>query len=297
MTKLQILREKFSTEEACLTYLAELKWRAGYSCPKCGNNTYCKGRTRVFRKCKKCYFDESPTSGTLFHKIKFPLVKAFEIIYWITETKKGMSTNEIANHFGIHQTSAWRFKKKVQLAMAEKTSDKLYGYIEVDEFVVGSKEKKAQGRSLGKKHIAMVGIETMTTKKGEKGIRRAFCQRIEGYSSSDFKPFFEERINKNSSIKTDKWTGYKPLKKDWNIRSVYSKTGKNFKELHCFILNLKGWMRGIHHSCCNWHFQDYLNEFCFRFNNRYSRKNAWQLLIENMTTHKPVYAKNLFYGT
>jgi hypothetical protein len=297
MTKLEILREKYSTEASCLAYLGELKWQAGYSCPKCGNKTYCKGRTYAYRKCKKCHYDESPTSGTLFHKIKFSLVKAFEIIYWITQTKKGMSTHEIATHFGIHQTTAWRFKKKVQLAMTQEGADKLSGYIEVDEFVVGGKEKKAQGRSLGKKHIAVVGIETMTTKKGKKGIKKAFCHSINGYSSDDFRTFFEMRIDKESFIKTDKWSGYKPLKKEYKIRSLYSKTGKNFKELHCFILNVKNWMRGTHHSCCNWHFQDYINEFCYRFNNRYSLKSAWEMLIQNMMYHQPVYAKNLFYGS
>jgi hypothetical protein len=83
MIKLEILRERFSTEEACLEYLAKLKWNAGYSCPKCGNETYCKGRTRVFRKCKKCHFDES-----LFNfgnRSERPLIKypGYQVLYRI----------------------------------------------------------------------------------------------------------------------------------------------------------------------------------------------------------------------
>jgi hypothetical protein len=293
MNKLQTIRDKFSTEAECMSYLASLKWSKGYTCPKCGHGEYKKGRTQYYRRCKSCFFDESCTSGTLFHKIKFSLVSAFEIIYWLTETKKGMSTVEIAYHFGINQSTAWKFKKKIQLAISASSSSKMSGLIEVDEFVVGGKEKKAQGRSLGKKQIALVGIETMPTSKGKKGIRRAFCQSIEGYSSKDFKPFFEKRIETKAKVRTDKWRGYSPLKQEQKIRMVYSKTGKNFKELHYFIMNLKGWLRGIHHRVSPFHFQGYLDEFCFRFNERFN-KNAWEYLVDLMINHIPITYRNLY---
>lgn len=296
MNKLQFIRENYSTQEACLDYLYAIKWSNAYSCSKCGHSHYCKGRTRHYRKCKSCQYDESATSGTLFHKIKFSLVSAFEIIYWLTETKKGMSTVEVSAHFGISQQAAWKFKKKIQLAMSQKDSKQLKGLVEVDEFVVGGKEKKAQGRSLGKKQIGLLGIETMVNSKGKKGIRKAFCQAIEGYSSEDFRPFFESRIEEKAKIKTDKWTGYSPLREKYKIRMVYSKTGKSFKELHYFIMNLKGWLRGIHHKISPGHFQGYLDEFCYRFNNRYSKKPAWESLVHLMLKHIPVAAKNIYQG-
>lgn len=296
MNKLQFIREKYSTHLECLDYLYSIKWSVDYECKKCGHDQYCKGRTMHYRKCKGCHYDESATSGTLFHKIKFDLTVAFEMIYWLTQSKKGMSTVELASHFGINQKSAWKFKKKIQLAMSDKVSPQLQGLVEVDEFVVGGKEKKAQGRSHGKKAIGLLGIETMLTSKGKKGIRRAFCQQIESYCSDDFKPFFEERIDTKSKIKTDRWTGYSPLKQDYKIRMVYSKTGKNFKELHYFIMNLKSWLRGIHHKISAHHFQGYLDEFCFRFNNRFSKQPAWQNLINLMVSHSPVTYKKLYIG-
>jgi transposase-like protein len=296
MTKLNYIRENFNTELACLEFLAELKWKNGFVCKKCNHKEYYKGQKHFDRKCKACDHNESPTSGTLFHKVKFSLVQAFEMIYWLTQTKKGMSSTELSRHFGLQQKTCWLFKRKVQIAMEQKGEKKLSGNIEVDEFVIGGLEKKAQGRSLGKKKIAIVAIETTITKKGKKGIKRAFCTHIDGYSGEDFKPFFKERINEDSKIKSDKWTGYYPLKGDYKIRMVYSKTGTNFKELHNFIMNLKGWMRGIHHSISSWHYQAYLDEFCFRFNNRFGDNKAFFLLIENMMLHSKVYYKNLVFG-
>jgi hypothetical protein len=296
MNKLQFVRENFSTQQACLEYLITSKWAQGYICRKCGHEKFMKGRTSYYRKCKSCNYDESDTSGTLFHKIKFSLVTAFEIIYWLTQSKKGMSTIELSVHFGISQQAAWKFKKKIQLAMNEKGSTQLNGLVEVDEFVVGGKEKKAQGRSLGKKNIGLLGIQTMVNSKGKKGIRSAFCTAINGYSSEDFKPFFDECIDDKAKIKTDKWSAYSPLKLEYRIRMVYSKTGKNFKELHYFIMNLKSWLKGIHHRVSGSHFQGYLDEFCFRFNRRYDRKPAWESLVDLMILHHPVTSKNLYKG-
>lgn len=297
MTNLQIIRDRFSSEDDCQSYLANIKWSQGYRCSKCGNEQYYKGRKKYFRKCTKCDFDESPTSGTLFHKIKFSLVTAFEMIYWITQSKKGMSTTELASHFGVNQTTAWKFKKKIQLAMGQEELPGLIDMVEVDEFVTGGPKKQAQGRSLGKKSIALLGVQKNITRKGEIGIKKAFCQAIEGYSSEDFRPFFSERISKKAKVKTDKWSGYLPLRDEYNIRQVYSKSGQNFKELHKFIMNIKSWLRGIHHRVSPWHFQGYLDEFCFRYNYKFSKKLAWEILIEEMVWTYPVYGKNLYLGT
>ena len=65
------------------------------------------------------------------------------MIYWLTQSKKEMSTVELASHFGISQKSAWKFKKKIQLARNEKVSPQSKGWLDVDEFVVGGREKKA----------------------------------------------------------------------------------------------------------------------------------------------------------
>ena len=52
---------------------------------------------------------------------------------------------EVSAHFGISQQAAWKFKNKIQTAMSQKDLKQLNGLVEVDEFVVGGKEKKAQG--------------------------------------------------------------------------------------------------------------------------------------------------------
>ncbi len=86
-------------------------------------------------------------------------------------------------------------------------------------------------------------------------------------------------LSKNSSITTDKWRGYAPLKKDWKITQTLSNKGEAMKMLHIHIMNLKGWLRGIHHKCSKERLQYYLDEYHFRFNRRGSAKDIFDKLI------------------
>ena len=132
--------EKFGTEEQCLEFLTQEKWGAGYSCRKCNYAVSVKGRMWYHRMCQKCGYDESCIAHTLFHKLKFPLVSVFWIVYQLSTMKKGMSTLEISRQYGILQENAWYFKRKVQAAMQSQQRAKLSGIVQVDETVIGGFE-------------------------------------------------------------------------------------------------------------------------------------------------------------
>lgn len=68
---------------------------------------------------------------------------------------------------------------------------------------------------------------------------------------------YENIYNSGTSVKTDKWTGYAPLKKEFvNLEQMSSgKKGENFPDLHRAIMGFKGWLRGIHHHA------DYLQAY------------------------------------
>ena len=78
-------QEKFPDEEACLSYLSELKFAEGFVCSKCRHTHYCQGNHKYDRQCARCHHGESLTSGTLFLKVKFPLLKAYQPEFWISE--------------------------------------------------------------------------------------------------------------------------------------------------------------------------------------------------------------------
>lgn len=277
--------KKFSNNENCYKYLLELKWGKGFQCSKCGHKKSIKGKTWYYKRCSKCMYDESATSGTLFHKLKFPIHKAFHICFRLSVKKKGMSTVELAKEFDLQQRTCWLFKRKVQEAMKSSGRFPLENNVEVDEFLVGGYEQGKKGRSHGKKKLVVVGIEKVSRNK----IGRAYAKVIESSSSEEIRPFFENNISLSAKIKTDKWRGYIPLKEDYNkLKQVPSEKGLAFPELHTHIMNLKGWLRGIHHQCSSDHIQAYLDEFHFRFNRRNHLKTIFKKLIERMIGAKPL---------
>jgi len=275
----------FSTDEDCYRYLSDIKWNSTeYHCIKCGYTKYCKGVKPFSRRCMKCKYDESPTAGTMFDKCKFSLHLAFHIAFKISTKKKGMSTLELSQEFELRQKTCWEFKWKLQQAMQSSKQHPISGIVHVDEFYIGGEEEGKRGRSKGNKKLVVVALEIV-----EGGVGRAYAQCINDASAASFRTFFEVYIDKDAKIITDEWNGYKPLKNEYpNLEQMKSEDGKSFPDIHIHIMNLKGWLRGIHHHCSKEWLQGYLDEYHFRYNRRSNMETIFDILIKRMVFTNPI---------
>jgi transposase-like protein len=274
----------FKTDEDCKKYIADIKWEQGYRCKKCGSTKYIKGSKAYNRRCLKCKKDESPTAGTMFDKVKFSLLTAMNIVFKIVTKKKGMSTLELSREFELRQKTCWVFKWKIQQAMQSSKQNPLTGEVHVDEFYIGQPEEQKRGRSKGEKRLVIVALE-----KVQDGVGRAYAQVIESASSEDLKPFFNNYIEVDTVVITDEWRGYLPLKKEYqHLKQIPSNEGKNFPDMHVHIMNLKGWLRGIHHHCSKKHLQGYLDEYHYRYNRRNNMNTMFDVLVKKIIDNKPI---------
>jgi transposase-like protein len=221
---------RFTCKEDCLDYLSELKWSSGYSCSRCVHVKYCGTKRYGERRCTKCRCVESPTAHTLFHKVKFPLLKAFYIIFYLSTSTKGMSTYELARKLDMSQPVVWRFKRKVMLAMKSSGNYPIDGAVAVDETSIGGKVKEKRGRSQSTKKQVVIAIQ----KHPYGGISRAYAKVISNAGTKELLPFFERQIGASATITTDKWRGYTPIgnRYNYNINQIYSANGKNFPLMH-----------------------------------------------------------------
>lgn len=282
--------DRFRTDLDCLNYLSEIIWANGYCCRRCNHDVYFENRVKHTRKCVKCKHIESPTAGTLFHKIKFPIRKAFYIVFLVGTSTKGVSSYELGRKLALRQGTCWLFKRKVMAAMASEGKHQLQHNVEVDEFFVGGQEEGKPGRSKGKKKLVVIAIE----KKG-KGISRTYAQVIENAGSKELQPFMEKYIAIDAAIKTDNWRAYKSIQKKFvNLKQVKSKNGKNFQLMHRQIMMFKGWLRGIHHRCQD--LQAYLDEYCYRYNRAIYPSTLFHRLMEKMMIHSPCTFNDLKLG-
>lgn len=276
-------QEKFPNDTSCLSYLSEIKWMNGFTCSKCGHGHYFEVKTAPYsRQCTRCRHTESATAGTLFHKVKFSLLKAFYIVYYVSTSKKGISSTELSRRLGLRQKTCWLFKQKVMHAMKSRGNFPLKNRVEVDETVIGGQEEGVRGRKNTSKKLVAVGIEHTG-----KGISRMYAKVIPQASSKELGGFMKTCIDPDAYIKTDQWTGYHPLKETFgNLVQVKSGSkGNHFPEMHRVIMNLKGWLRGIHHSVD--HLQAYLDEYSYRFNRSFMKEGIFDNLLKRMVNGQP----------
>lgn len=284
-----VFYKRFPDEESCYNYLVEIKWEEGYVCKKCGHTNYCSGRKPYSRRCTRCKYDkydESPTAGTMIDKCKFSLHLAFHIVFKLSTKKKGMSSPELSHEFDLRQMTCWEFKRKVQQAMRSSMRYPLTGTVHVDEFLIGEYEEGQTRRSSdSKKRLVVVALELL--EKG--GVGRAYAKVIEHASSKEFKPFFDNHISPQARVVTDEWRGYLPLKKRYPfLEEKPSGKGRNFPELHIHIMNIQGWLRGIHHHCSKEHLQGYLDEYHYRYNRRSQMETIFDNLVVRMMRYKSI---------
>jgi transposase-like protein/predicted RNA-binding Zn-ribbon protein involved in translation (DUF1610 family) len=282
--------DKFKDDNSCKEYLAKYKWANGFVCPKCGCNHHHQSKDPYIRRCRDCYHVDSVTAGTLFHKVKFGLRKAFTMVFMMTTTSKGQSANQFAKTLSINKDTAWLFAQKIRHAMDSSQQYPLTGKVEVDEAFIGGKEEGNQGRGNKSKDTIVVAIEKT---KDESGAKRAYAMKIDNTSSEELKKIFEAHISTQAQVLTDKWTGYSPLKETYQITQEKSKGGENFELMHRYIQGLKSWLRGIYHSVDSRYLQVYLDEYSFRFNRSLWKESIFDKLIQRMVEAKPLTYKTL----
>ena len=277
--------DMFPDDRSCLIYLSEQKWSKGFECKKCGHTKHTVRKKNLARDCNRCHHVESPTAGTLFHRVRFGIRKAFGIVFEMSATTKGLSSSQVAKRYGISRTTAWTFMHKVRDAMKSSKEHPLNGDIQVDEFVFGGKESLKQGRSTDSKKKKIIGAVELTR---EGKVKRAYFNKIPDYSSKSLSRIFDNHISQKAHVLTDKWTGYVPIAKRFDIEQKYSDKGGSMKQMHTIIHQLKSWLRSVYSWVHEAHIEKYLNEFSFRINRSIHKQTIFHNLIIRMIKAHPL---------
>ncbi len=276
--------DRFKDDKACLSYLAEVKWADGYQCKKCGHTKFTIRKKNFARDCNRCHHIESPTANTMFHRVRFGIRKAFMIAFEMTASTKGLSASQVAKRYSISRTTAWTYMHKIRIAMQSSGKYPMKGRVQVDEFVYGGKETLKQGRSNDSKKKKLISaVELSDSGK----VKRVYFNKIENYSATSLRKIFDEHISKEATVYTDKWTGYKPIGKEFNIHQDFSDKGQSMKQMHTIIHQVKSWLRSTYSWVHESHIEKYLAEYSFRINRSIYKQTIFHKLIERMIIANP----------
>ena len=281
--------DRFKTDEDCKEYLASLKSGMGYKCLRC-NHTACQVRKDFARQCNICHHIESTTANTLFHKVKFGVRKAFFICFEMSTTTKSLSASYMGVRYGVTEKTARLFMLKVREAMGSSGYNPMDGDVHVDEFVLGGRDIGKTGRSYdGKKKKVVTAVQL--TKDGK--VKRMYAMKIDDFSAQSLQYIFVNHISREAKVTTDKWRGYRPISKAYNITQIPSNNGLNFKALHTMIHQVKSWIRTTYSWVSDENLNRYFNEFCFRINRSQSKSTIFNNLITKMVNGDKIYQTEL----
>ena len=291
--------DRFRTEEACRTYLVQLRWPEGFHCRACGGHPHWQRRRRGVLVCRACRTHRSVTAGTIFQDSHLSLRVWFRAMWWVTNQKSGVSAVGLQRTLGLGSyRTAWTCLHKLRRAMVRPGREPLTEKVEVDEIFVGGVEPGKGKRHLGQtKALVAVAAEV----RGH-GMGRIRLQRIPDASEASLVGFVREAIAPETVVVTDGWTAYPGLvNHGYRHRPrVVSRSGRTASALlprvHRVAALLKRWLLGIHQGrVSHEHLDDYLNEFTFRFNRRLSRHRGklFYRLLQQAVAIAPVPYRNL----
>jgi hypothetical protein len=104
--------EMTGNEDHVLEFIAGEKWKDGFTCRKCGNTNFCKGKKPHSRRCTRCKHEESATAHTIFHGCHLPISQAFRLAYEVCQDP-GISTYELSRQLDTRQMTCWKLKKRM----------------------------------------------------------------------------------------------------------------------------------------------------------------------------------------
>jgi ligand-binding sensor domain-containing protein len=111
-------REIYPDDNACYLLIRELKQNMTFDCAKCESKEfYSLDEGHFFRRCKKCGYRESITANTIFFHLKFPVAKAFYILYLVS-SGRDLTVEELSKLIDLRKETCWAFRNKIKAMMA-----------------------------------------------------------------------------------------------------------------------------------------------------------------------------------
>lgn len=257
--------KRFSTESACLEYLAAQRWKEGYICPKCGSRHGYRLRNGRYQ-CAQCCYQVSVTAGTVLHKTHLPLTKWFLAFYLVCVDKRGISALQLSRQLGMTYKSAWYLLKRIRAAMGQRDAKhQLEGVIEFDDAYFGGPvrgKKRGRGTEKAKVFVAL----SLDSRGNPCHLKMHVTPNLK---QASVRKFAQTAFAENSVIRSDGYRSYIPALKGFSHEyKAYDPDSGLLHWLHILVSNAKAFISGTYHGLPKDNLQSYLDEFCFRFSRR-----------------------------
>lgn len=273
---LKDFQEQFPDDRACLDFLFEQRWPNGGQCPECEKTKcfYPITKRRSY-SCSWCGYQLYPTAGTIFHKSTTSLVSWFFAIFLMSTSRNGVAAKELERQLGVTYKTAWRMAHEIRKLM-DTAPARFFGECEADETYVGGKRSGKRGRGAAGK-TAVVGVANR---------RGGVSARVVGVvNTANVIRHIRDTVEPGALVHTDEYPAYNyvgPLGFKHEVvnhgRKEFVRGKVHTNTIEGFWSQLKRSIDGTHHHVSGKYLQNYVNEFAFRYSNRYSSSSMFELM-------------------
>jgi len=310
--KLFDFNKYFPDETACRKAFKEMRDREGVVCHHCGSHDVVWLESKQQYQCKHCRHRTTLRSGTVMHGSKLPFMYWFIAMHLLTATKKSISAAELQRQLGHKRYQPiWEMMHKLRSVMG-KRDDKytLKGNIELDEGFFSTEtpdsqkqEKLKAGAGSQKKSKVLVIAESTESENPQLGQKSKKVGHIKMIVLPNLK---KETINgeavsaieSDSSITTDACTSHNDFKLlfgEHKSQVIDPKDiGKVLPWVHIAIANAKALFADMYHGVKPEFLQEYLNEFCYKFNRRYFGEDLFDRLVMIAASYRTDFEHRIY---
>jgi hypothetical protein len=267
----------YGTETQCEASLEKSRWPKGYICPVCESHSHCivwHGKVKTFQ-CNRCHTQVTLTSGTIFHATKLSLVRWFQAMYFMTQTKNNVSALELKRLIGVCYRTAWRVKHKLAQVMSEREETTiLSGRVEVDDAYLGGQYPGGKaGRGSENKVPFVAAVET----DDQGHPMRAVFAPVESFTSTEIAAWACNWLAPSAIVVSDGLACFRAVTAAGCIHAPQIVgTKRKSTDMDCFawvntlLSNIKTAIAGTYHGFkFGKYARRYLSEAQYRFNRRF----------------------------
>lgn len=281
------LIKRFGTQDACIDYIASIRWKDGFVCSACSGREFWRLK-RLSWTCSNCETESRVLAGTLFQDTKLQLTLWFQMIWWFMGQKNGANALSLQQNFGIgsYRTS-WSTLKKLRLCTVLPARSQLSGDVEVDQAFLGG---------VNGKEIILIAVE----KRGA-GSGRIRLKHAKSETAKEIQGFILDVVELGSNIISDRHKSYptivekgytrEAMKKPYSWENVDGDDDRLLPRVGRVAAHMKRWYLGTYHGGMKiTEVQLYLDEFVFRYNRRTSKSRGlvFHRMVEAAVNSKPL---------
>ncbi|BCO09548.1 hypothetical protein GF1_19240 [Desulfolithobacter dissulfuricans] len=164
---------------------------------------------------------------------------------------------------------------------------RLKGFIELDDTYVGGKRSGKRGRGAEGKKPVLVAVEMHP----DKGAGFTAMKAVETISHDTVQSFLTRKLLTGQKVKTDALPALTVVGTSQQHEKKITppeEAAKWLPMVHVIIGNMKAFLTGTFHGVSLKYLQEYLDEFCYRFNRRFWEPELPMRLLNACLAHVPV---------